>query len=547
MSLTPVPAFGADAPRRTGATQAHQAFAYGAPIRGIDVTQPLPGGDPFTAVRMDNLIPRVLGCQLRRGYARWVSNLGGEVRTILQFHPAGAPPEMFSASSNGDIYDTTLATPSGVTPVPVLSAPGDRSGDWSTINFTTGTEEHTMISVCPGAGMYVYNAGVWNLIAQGTAAGEIEGVDPATFSFVTVFKNRLWFTVKESTTAWYLPTGQYAGKATPFPFGGMLPHGGAVVGLANWSFDGGGASGGGAGLTNQLVIIADQGDVLVYTGNDPDTADDFKVVGRWYIGRVPTGHRFFSQFGTDVAILSERGVAFITELMRGQGFFKNAETTRAINSEIAKQVAGTLTEYSWEVKFLPHEQLLVILMPVMFGETRQWAYEVNNKAFCGLNFMPMLTAETFDGRSFFGDRNGNLWWAFEGNTDGAVDGVPGTDLVATVVTAFQPLGESIRTKTFQMVRASFISAAPPGVSLVLNSEWDLQTPTNAPAYLAGGESQWNTAQWNEAEWSASGDSYESWQGAEGSGRYGALSMQLRAAADTIWVSWQAVVLPGGIY
>jgi len=549
MSLVPIASRRATTqPRRSAASQNHQAYAFSAPIKGIDVTQPMPGGDPFTAIRMDNLIPRVLGCQLRRGYSRWLSHLGGEVRSLLQFHPANGAPKMFAAASTGDIFDATLAQPSTATPVPVVNVPNTtgRAGDWATVNFTTSAGVHVMVAVNAGGGMYVYDGATWDEVAEGTAVGEIEGVDPATFEFVIVYKNRLWFTVKDSTSCWYLPVGQYAGKATEFPFGAMLPNGGAVVGLVNWSFDGGGGSGGGAGMTNQLVVIADQGDILVYQGNDPDTAAEFQVVGRWYVGRVPAGNRFFSQYSTDVAILSERGIAFMSELMRGQGFFKNAENAQDINSELAKQVSSTLDQYYWEIRFLPHEQLLIINMPLYLGQERQWAFEVNNRAFCGLLGIPMYCVETFDGRSFCGDTLGNVWWVFEGNSDGKVDDIDGTDLMGTVVTAFSPLGEAIRTKRFLMLRASFISTSAPGVLAVLNSEWDLTYPSGAPPFIGAGENQWDVGQWNLAIWSSSGSSYEWWQGAQGFGRYGALAMQIRAAADTIFIGWQVVVEQGGI-
>lgn len=535
-------------PRRSSSTQVHQAYPFGAPLRGIDVSQPLPGGDPMTAIRLQNLIPRVLGLQLRRGYTRWVSNLTGEVRSLLQYHPANDNPHLFAATDSGDIYDVTSPTNAGVTPAPVETvAGGTPPGEWTSLNFTTDAGIHMLVAVCPGAGLFIYDGTTFLEVIEGTGAGQIEGVNPKTFSFVTVYKKRLWFIEHDTTKAWYLPVGQVAGKATQFDFGAMFPNGGELVMLVNWTYDGGGGAGAGTGgLSNKLVAIADQGDVLVYAGDDPDAAAEFRVEGRWFVGRVPIGNRFASLYQSDVAILSERGMCFMSELMRGEGFFSNNAIAGNINSELAVQIAGSLASRYWEIRFLPHEQLLIINVPEINSDNLQWAYEVNNKAFCVLKGIPMLTVDTFDGRSFCGDAFGNVWWCFQGQSDGDVDGIAGKDLQGQCITAFSALGEGIRVKRFLMARASFISDSAPGVQLKLNSEWNLNMPTGAATFVRGGDSQWDVGNWDAATWGGQGKTYEAWAGVTGVGRYGSLALQVRGAADTIFIGWQAVVEPGGI-
>ncbi len=534
-------------PRRASSTQAHEAYAFPAPLKGIDVSQPLPGGDVQTSIRCENLIPRVLGLQLRRGYTRWVSNMGTEIRSLMQYHPAVGDPKLFCANSDGEVFDVTAAQASTVTPTPVLTAAtGPHKGEWTSLNFTTPAGVHYLLMVTPAGGYYVYNGTVFTEIVAGTGPLQIDGVDPKTFSYVTVYKNRVVFIEHESTRAWYLPVGEVAGVATEFDFGAMLPNGGELSMLVNWTYDGGGGTGSSTGLSNKLVVIADQGDVLVYGGDDIDAATDFRVEGRWYIGRVPVGSRFASQYLQDVAILSERGLCFMSELMRGEGFFGNTATASNINAELATLVSRTLTSRYWEVRFLPHEQLMIVNVPDYNRENVQWAYEVNNRAFCTLKGIPMLTVDTFDGRSFCGDTAGHVWWIFEGQSDGDVDGVAGNDLTGNLVTAFTPMGEGIRVKRLLMCRASFISQTAPGVQLKLNKEWNLGLPSGAPTYLRAGQNFWDQGKWDKAVWSGAGSTYEWWVGAEGAGRYASLALQVRGAADTIFVGWQAVVEPGGI-
>jgi hypothetical protein len=213
---------------------------------------------------------------------------------------------------------------------------------------------------------------------------------------------------------------------------------------------------------------------------------------------------------------------------------------------LAVQVTNNLTVRYWELEFLPREQLLIIKLPKYNNTDRQWAFEVNGRAFCGLLGIPMNTVEPFNGKSFCGDYDGNVWWIFDGFSDGEVDGVAGTDLQGMVVTAFQPLGDPVRMKRFLMVKPSFISDNAPGVLSKLNSEWDLGLPGVAPPYSASGDSFWDSAHWDVAVWSGQGNSYEAWAGAVGTGRFGSLSMRVRGAPDTVFVGWEALVQPGGI-
>jgi hypothetical protein len=50
---------------------------------------------------------------------------------------------------------------------------------------------------------------------MGPGTGQtVDGVNPKTFVFVTVYRNRLWFIEQNSTRAWYLGTGVIAGTAS---------------------------------------------------------------------------------------------------------------------------------------------------------------------------------------------------------------------------------------------------------------------------------------------------------------------------------------------
>lgn len=527
---------------RAGKTRAHMAFPFPPPSKGLDVTEPLPGGDPLTALRLENMIPRAKGPTLRAGYSRWCSLMAGQVRSLMDYRGA-TPAEAgkFAASTDGNVYDVTNALDSVTTPpIAFTSLTGNIPGEYSWINFTTSAGVHYLVVVGQGAGMWVYDGFAWTQIAAGMGPMEIDGVDPADFDYVMIWKGRLWFIQADTTVAWYLDVGVIAGEATAFDFGSLLPHGGSLAALSNWTVDGGN------GIDDNLVIVSTEGDVLLYSGIDPDEASTFQLIGQWFLGRVPAGRRFITLYLQDLAILSERGLCFLSELLRGEGFFSNSQIAQNINTELATAVSAALGERYWELRFLPHEQIIVVNTPQTASGNFQWVYEVNQKAFCTLRGYFALTMDNLAGRSYFGDSDGNMWLAFEGNSDGEIDGEPGTDLQGTVVTAFQVLGDGVQIKQFLMVRPSFIALTAPGFLAQLNPDWIFALPQGVPTYLGLGDSLWNEALWNEAVWSGEDNTYQAWVGAVGIGRYGSLALKVRGHADTVFVAWSALVQPGGI-
>ena len=541
MSLVPFTSPRRTTPRLSSATQTHAAYPFASPNGGLDLTQPLPGGDPSFAARLENLIPRVWGCEMRAGYFRWCYGAGGEVRTLMSYFPPSAAggTRLFAGISTGDVFDVTAPTDLSSVPPEFTTTDGDVDGEWYWVNYSN-TAGNFLLMVCAGAGYWAFDGSTWTQITEGTATGQIEGINPDQFSYIFVWKNRIWFLQRDTSRAWYLPIGQIAGKATEFDFGPLLPHGGSLQVGVNWTMDGG------DGMDDNLVLISSQGDVLVYKGTDPDEASTFSVVGLCYIGRVPGGRRFTSQYSSDLAIVCERGVVFMSELMRGQGFFQNATLALRVNTELARRVSESLRNPYWEVRYLPEVQLIIVNTPVRAGSQLQWGFEVNAKSWFNISGMPMVTILPFDGQTFFGDLNGNVWRAFSGDSDGAVDGEPGKDLEGVCLTMFQPLGEGMRKKRFLMAKPSFIASTAPSVKVAMNSQWDFGAPTSAPSYSKGGDALWDVGLWDQTYWSGAQNTYEAWVGVTGLGNYGALALRVRGRAGTIFASWTALVEQGGI-
>lgn len=539
MSLVPLQGshYNARGKRRTAVTQAHTANIYAAPIAGLDITETLVSSTPNTALVLENLVPRKYGVELRKGYSQWATGLDGEVRSLMPYISVKSEDKLLAGTSGGKVYDVT----DPLAPVELLShLPGDFPGEWHSINFAAGDQSY-LLAVSQGVGYAVYDGVEFKLAVAGTDPGEIGGVDPLQLAYIFTWKARVWFLRKDSAVAYYIPTGQIYGTLQPFDFGPFLPHGGPLWIGHNWTVDAG------DGIDDKLVLFSLEGDVLIYAGIDPSTAATFQKEGAYYLGRLPIGRRCVSRFASDIAILSERGLCFLSELLRGQGMFMNAEIAQRVNVQLARDVASRMNARYWELRFLPHEQLILINTPTLTAVDVQWAFEVNTRAFCKLTKMPMLTVISHNGRTHFGDTDGNVWLGFEGSSDGATATERGADLEGTVMTAFLPHGEAIRLKRFLMVRPAFIAPAAPAIKVALNSDWTFTSPKGSPVFAPPpGSSLWNSAIWNQSVWNGADRSYGAWIGVEGMGYFGALVMRVRGAPGTTFVSWQSLTNAGGV-
>jgi hypothetical protein len=140
-----------------------------------------------------------------------------------------------------------------------------------TINFAAGGGNYlyTVNGVDPPQ---IYNGTVWSVpVITGLSSADIIGVN--------AHKNRLWFTIVNSSDAYYLPVASIAGAAVKFPLGGLWNQGGFLMAMGTWSIDGG------TGLDDYAVFISSwpSGDLF---RDRPIVSDDMVAGWRVRYGRT---------------------------------------------------------------------------------------------------------------------------------------------------------------------------------------------------------------------------------------------------------------------
>lgn len=555
MPLKPTPITRRSPSRTASQTQINRSAIFPAPTKGLNATSPLTSQDPLTAVTLNNWWVRRYGVELRGGYKRWTTNLGGigteaDINTLMVYQPSpGASAyetKLFACGSDEKIYDVTDRTAEATVPASVVTCAGQtRPGEFSYVNFTNSSASY-LCACAAGYGYITYDAaGGWTSRTAGiTGAGAAYA---SSFDFVTSWKNRLWFIREGTTQAFYLDANAITGNSALFDFGPLLKHGGALAGITSWTVDSG------DGVDDKLIIIGTGGDVLIYEGTDPASANTFSLAGTWFIGTVPEGRRFFSRQGGDVGIVTERGVEYMSKLMSARGLIDpqsvNDTPAYRYGEVLGAEVKDTRGQRYWQI--LPHvaEQSVIITTPYNLStRSKQYVFSMLGTAWSTFTSLPMVCMAQMDGELYFGMKGGKVGQAFTANTnDELYDGTAGTSVIGDIQTAYVTDPDNpVALKRPQLIMPMFQSAAAPAVRAQINTEWATRSTAGSPSFTGDQGDLWDTGEWDTAHWSDSDAAFFSWLGADGLGCYASLRMSVIALPGTMFTSWKLIYIPGGI-
>jgi hypothetical protein len=358
------------------------------------------------------------------------------------------------------------------------------------------------------------------------------------------WKKRVWFIEKFSTRAWYLPVGQITGAVTAFDFGEQFAHGGALASLVSWTVDGG------DGMDDHLVAVSYQGDVVIYKGNDPDTAETFVIHGTWNCGPLPVGRRQVTQDGGDVNILSQLGVMPLSKLLQATSI-SALETQRIsylIDPIVSRLMQDNAELEGWQIVMLPKEELAVIGIPYTssrFGGD-YLAYKVTSQAWSVLRDTTYASLVNIGSVIYAGTQDGRVVRAF----DGALDNVliaqsQGLPITCQVTPAYQSLGTPGNQKRVTMVRPAFLSTQTPSLTFHILVDYGVPKVASVPTLPEIAQSLWDQAIWDQGVWSGLLAPIREWLGAKGVGFAATIQLDYAAGGDTLLTNIDFWVNRGG--
>lgn len=509
--------------RRATLPQVSQAMAMPAPTGGLNDLDPLAMMGPEYCIDMMNFFPDTGLLLVRRGYKEWAAGLDNPIRTIMEYNAQDGTTKRFAATDAG-IFDITNQV---TNPIAVAVC---TNGYFESTNFATVGGQYLVI--CNGVDAPLFFDGtVWASFTQSptpTAPGEIDGVDPTVFVYVTLHKSRLWFLERNSMTAWFLPIDSLGGVAEPFFLGGVFRRGGKLLMTNRWSADTG------EGLDDRLIFFTTIGEIASYRGNDPSQTDDWALDSVFYVA-PPLSSRSVAEYGGDLVILTRRGLIPMSTLVSGPAaevLFSNTLTKR-ISRTLMRLITSVPSPFPPEV--VVHSEygwILINLFDRDSGAAVQLVMNFLTGAWGKFNY-PIFTCQSIGEEFFFGMNNGLVQAVTaNGYTDAADQtGLDGEPINCYAFSSYTYLGEPTANKHAKLLRPVFQTDVAPSFKFRVLPDFRLDRFDGAPVpSVAASNAIWDEAYWDAANWAGVENVYRPWVSANVLGY--AFAWQCRLSASS---------------
>ena len=493
--------------------------AISAPVRGWNTRDDRNAmGDEY-ALDMENWFPDEQDVILRGGMEVFCSGLGGAAETLLE-HVSVSGAKSFLAAAGGNIWDITTGTASSL-------ASGLSSDRWQVVRMTDA-----------GAGISV-------LVNGSDQPRKWDGTTLATTSFTgisdhttliqgTNYRGRIYFVAVGSGSLWYAGFGAIAGALTEFPVSTIFQKGGYPLFVTTWTRAGGDV------LSEMLVVVSSEGEVLIYAGTSPDT-DSFTLVGRRFLAR-PLGRRGFCKIGLDVEIETIEGIVSLSALTSDP---RVSEPDLNISRNISSAWIAATRDYGalfgWEAIPDRRGKRILYNVPTSDGGAYQVVRNSITGAFCKFTGWAARAFGVFDDRLYFGAANGTVYRADSGTLD------DGASIPTKLRWAYNYLGDRERLKKMALARP--IITASNAVSFALGVDMDFEDGALSGTVVteASENARWNVAAWGSARWRRAEVSSKNWYSISGLGRAAALKMNGQFRNTSMRLSAIHVIYtPGGM-
>jgi hypothetical protein len=398
----------------------------------------------------------------------------------------------------------------------------------------------TYVITVTGASTFTYTmatapSGNATVVGTYTTIG-ITGVDSSTFINVNLFKNRLYFTQKNTMTCWYLPVDSIGGAASPLYFGGIARNAGYLQAMGTWTLDAG------QGVDDYAVFVTSMGEVIVYNGTDPNNADTWVLKGVWQLGQTFNRRCFFKWAG-DLLLLTQDGLVPLASALQSSRLDPRINLTDKIYYAVSQAATQFYALDGWQINYYASENMLILSIPtntgmeqyVMHTITKSWARFTGIEAYCW--------EVSGDSDMHFGG-NGFVGKFYDTNADA------GNNIVATAQQAYSYFDSPGQTKRFTLVRPILqTDNGLPTVLCGISVDFDTTPLTNQIAFnpSINNTGIWDSSKWDEANWGGGLTTTKIWQGVTGLGFSGSVNINVASQGiEFHWASTDYVMERGGV-
>ncbi len=470
-----------------------------APYGGWNARGNLANMPPLEAVVLDNLFPGVQEVSLRKGMVGFKTDFPLPVHSLLVYNgPTGSKlfastdEAIYDATASGSLYPDTesldldfLDESYSYRTLDPFFQVACTSGWWQYVNFSTAGGSF-LLAVNGSDDLLLYNGSSWTSVTASSSPA-ITGIATSSLVGVSLHKKRVWFIEKDSMNLWYLPVESIAGAAVKFPIGSLFRSGGKVLAIGSWTFDGGN------GPDDYFVVVTSNGEIAVYQGTDPSSADAWALVGVYEAG-IPVGRKPLTDFGGDLLYLSRNGLFPLSKLLQSTIIDRSTAFSYKIDGAFLDAATTYSANNGWEMLPYRSGNFLIVNIPVSNGAVSyQYVMNTITGAWCRFTGWNASCWARVGSDLYFGGPDA-VYQAWVGTND------DGTAITATWAQAYNSLGFKGQ-KQISMVRPNFSLAG--NATLLMSLDQDFQTfdgqtqityIDNSPASL------WDSAIWDTSLW-----------------------------------------------
>lgn len=486
-------------------------FPVPAPYKGLNTRDGVSVLKREEARELENWLPDIGKCTVRPGKAQHQEIDGASEATSLMVWKGATGTELIAGAA-GELYSVS-GTPSALT----TNSYTENRWDSETFNgFLFGVNAIDM---------------PWRYNGSSVSATGFTGVSPlSNLQTVTVYRDRLWFTIVNSADVYYGNVASVTGALTSFPLS-QIAAGGKCVGIGTWSKDAG------DGPDDFIVFVMDTGEIIAYRG-DPE--DDFRIIGS-FMAPAPVGVAPTVKVGGELITMTESGPIPMSAISRGKAF-DPLELEHW--GKIAPSWAQDFALYGSNAGWSAHYSRGIVFFNLLTGTNSSKQYVLNTRvpAWGVYTKLPVSMFADFQGTLYFGSIDDG--WVYSHST-GSDDG---DDIITLARQGFvYPLGGGQAGK-FPAVRPNI------NVDGIVTGQFQLDTdfeekPIGAHTATIssfGGGAEWDEGEWDVAEWATTPNTRHKWRGTRGYGRAVAPVSRTFSNSDTVeWFATDIWAEPGG--
>ena len=430
----------------------------------------------------------------------------------------------------GNVATLTTASPHNLVTNNYVTITGATANDYNGAYVITVTGANTFtytMATTPAANATV--AGSYTVLG-------VTGVNSNRFINVNLFKNRLYFTEKDSLTCWYLDVNSIAGVAQPLYFGGIARNSGYLQAMGTWTLDAG------QGADDYAVFVTSMGEAIVYNGTDPNTAATWALKGVWQLGQTFNRRCFFKWAG-DLLLLTQDGLVPLASALQSSRLDPRINLTDKIYYPISVAATNYYANFGWQIQYFASENMLILNIPITNG-MEQYVMHTITKAWARFTGIQAYAWEVSGNSDMHFGGDGFVGAFYGGMSD------DGSNITATAQQAYSYFDSPGQLKRFTMVRPILQSTGGiPAVLCGISVDFDTQSQLGAVSFNPSTQADgiWDTAKWDNNNWAGGLITTKIWQGVTGIGYTG--SVNLNAASRNIelhWASTDYVMEKGGV-